>query len=131
MAIPQDVLGSGQVRLPDPEVTPAIDLWPDAGQILGLSRQSTYGAAKRGEIPTVRLGRRLVVPTARLRQMLGLSPEKTAHPMASSALSPADLRRAQELAASAPPLSPGAMAELRRLLGGTPAMPGSAQSPAA
>jgi len=61
-----------QRALPDPEVVPAMDLWPDAGEILGLSRQSTYGAARRGEIPTIRIGRRLVVPTARLRRMLGL-----------------------------------------------------------
>lgn len=65
MTIPQRVL-------PDPEAVPAMDLWPDAGEILGLSRQSTYGAARRGEIPTIRLGRRIVVPTAPLRRMLGM-----------------------------------------------------------
>jgi hypothetical protein len=37
-----------------------------------LSRQSTYNAAYRGEIPTIRIGRRVVVPVARLRAMLGL-----------------------------------------------------------
>jgi hypothetical protein len=36
---------------------------PFAGmEILGLSRQGSYDAARRGEIPTIRLGRRLVVP---------------------------------------------------------------------
>lgn len=61
-----------QKTLPDAEAVPTMDLWPDTGTLLGLSRKSTYGAAKRGEIPTLRFGRRLVVPTARLRQLLGL-----------------------------------------------------------
>jgi hypothetical protein len=44
------------------QARPVIDLWPDVGEILGISRQSTYNAAYRGEIPTIRIGRRLVVP---------------------------------------------------------------------
>ena len=43
-----------------------------AGQLLGLSRSSAYRAATRGEIPTIRIGRRLLVPTARLMTMLGI-----------------------------------------------------------
>jgi hypothetical protein len=31
-------------------------LWPDAGEMLKLSRNATYDAAKRGEIKTVGLG---------------------------------------------------------------------------
>ena len=61
-----------QKRLPDPEVQPVLDLWPDAGEFLRLGRSSTYKAASEGEIPTIRLGRKLVVPVARLRQMLGM-----------------------------------------------------------
>jgi excisionase family DNA binding protein len=45
-------------------------LWPDAGQALGLSRNATYEAARRGEIPTIRFGRLIKVPTAALRRML-------------------------------------------------------------
>jgi excisionase family DNA binding protein len=44
----------------------------EAGKILGLSRSAAYRAAARGEIPTLRFGRRLVVPTAKLFAMLGL-----------------------------------------------------------
>ncbi|WP_052665334.1 helix-turn-helix domain-containing protein [Nitriliruptor alkaliphilus] len=44
----------------------------EAGQILGVSRRSAYRAAENGELPTLRLGRRLLVPTARLLAMLGL-----------------------------------------------------------
>jgi hypothetical protein len=45
---------------------------PEAGRALGLSRNASYEAAKRGEIPTLRFGRRLVVPVAALRRMLAL-----------------------------------------------------------
>ena len=44
----------------------------EAGHILGVSRRSAYRAAETGELPTLRLGRRLLVPTARLLAMLGL-----------------------------------------------------------
>jgi excisionase family DNA binding protein len=44
----------------------------DAGEALGISRGSAYEAAKNGQIPTIRIGRRLVVPTAALRRMLML-----------------------------------------------------------
>ncbi len=44
---------------------------PEAGDLVGISRGSAYEAARRGEIPTIRLGGRLVVPKAKLLQMLG------------------------------------------------------------
>jgi len=43
---------------------------PDAARVLGISRLSAYRAASRGEIPTLRLGKRLVVPKAALEEML-------------------------------------------------------------
>ncbi len=45
---------------------------PVAGKLLGLSRNKAYEAAAKGEIPTLRFGKRIVVPTMHLRQMLGL-----------------------------------------------------------
>lgn len=60
------------VRLPDPREHPTLNLWPTTGQLLNLSRQSTYDAANRGEIPTIRIGRRLLVPTAALYRMLAV-----------------------------------------------------------
>jgi hypothetical protein len=45
---------------------------PMAGKVLGLSRNKAYEAAARGEIPTLRFGKRIVVPTMPLRRMLGL-----------------------------------------------------------
>lgn len=32
---------------------------PEAGRLLGLSRNGSYEAAKRGDIPTIRIGRLL------------------------------------------------------------------------
>ncbi len=43
-----------------------------AGEILGISRRSAYRAANRGEIPTFRIGRRLLVPSAKLLALLGI-----------------------------------------------------------
>ncbi len=43
---------------------------PDAARILGIGRNSAYEAAARGQIPTIRLGRRLLVPTDALDRML-------------------------------------------------------------
>jgi hypothetical protein len=45
---------------------------PQAGALLDLPRNSAYEAARRGDIPTIRVGRLLKVPTAPLRKMLGL-----------------------------------------------------------
>ena len=45
---------------------------PEAGRLLGLSRNGAYEAAKRGDIPTIRVGRRLVVPKAAFHQTFGL-----------------------------------------------------------
>jgi len=57
----------------DPAVTPTVPLWPFTGkEVLGISKNSTYQAAAAGQIPTIRLGKRLVVPTAGLRRMLQL-----------------------------------------------------------
>jgi hypothetical protein len=50
----------------------ALPLWPDAGKMLGLRRGSTYAAAERGDIKTIRFGRLLKVPTVWLRQKLDL-----------------------------------------------------------
>jgi hypothetical protein len=62
--------------IPRPEDRPTVPLWPDAGQALGIGRSASYEAARRGEIPTIRLGARVVVPTAALRRMLLLDDPK-------------------------------------------------------
>jgi excisionase family DNA binding protein len=41
--------------------------------LLGVSRAFAYELAARGELPTIRLGRRILVPKAALLAMVGLS----------------------------------------------------------
>ena len=48
-----------------------------ASELLGISRSAAYRAAAAGELPTLRFGRRLYVPTARLLDLLGIGPEGT------------------------------------------------------
>ena len=43
---------------------------PQAGKMAGLSRNSAYAAAERGEIPVVSFGRLLRVPAAAWDQIL-------------------------------------------------------------
>lgn len=51
--------------------TPATITVPEAGRrYFGLSRNGSYAAAERGEIPTVRIGRLLRVPVRALERML-------------------------------------------------------------
>lgn len=52
----------------------------EAGHILGMSRRTAYRHAEEGHIPTVRFGRRIHVPSAKLLALLGL--ETTNHPAA-------------------------------------------------
>ena len=42
----------------------------EASRRLGIGKNQAYEAAGRGEIPTIRIGRRLLVPVAALDQML-------------------------------------------------------------
>jgi excisionase family DNA binding protein len=43
---------------------------PEAARLLGISRQSGYEAATRGEIPTIKIGHRVLVPRAQLEKLL-------------------------------------------------------------
>jgi excisionase family DNA binding protein len=42
----------------------------EAADVLGLSRASGYAAAKAGDIPVIRIGRRMVVPRHALERLL-------------------------------------------------------------
>jgi len=47
-----------------------LDLRPDTARLLGLGRGTVYEAARRGEIPTIRIGRRILVPRRALEKLL-------------------------------------------------------------
>jgi excisionase family DNA binding protein len=57
------------------ELTVKVD---DAAALLGLSRHGAYNAIKEGQIPSIRIGRCIRVPTASLRTMLGIENAKIA-----------------------------------------------------
>jgi excisionase family DNA binding protein len=48
----------------------------EAAQLLGIGRQSAYQAARAGELPTIRLGRRLLVPRAQIERLLGITEDE-------------------------------------------------------
>jgi excisionase family DNA binding protein len=60
-------LGSLRRRASDERLTYDV---PEAGRLLGLSRNSAYAAAKAGLIPVLNIGGRMLVPKAALHQML-------------------------------------------------------------
>lgn len=41
-----------------------------AAKLLGVGRNHCYEAAKRGEIPTIKIGKRILVPKAALDRLL-------------------------------------------------------------
>jgi excisionase family DNA binding protein len=43
---------------------------PEAARALGICRNKAYEAAKVGELPTIRIGKRLLVPVIALERML-------------------------------------------------------------
>jgi excisionase family DNA binding protein len=43
---------------------------PAAGRMLGIARNAAYEAARSGEIPTIRVGGRVLVPKVALHAML-------------------------------------------------------------
>ena len=45
---------------------------PEAGKILGYSRNTAYEAAKRGELPTIRFGKKIRVPKVALERLLNV-----------------------------------------------------------
>ena len=55
----------------------------EAGRLLGISRGLAYQLAASGELKTLRLGRRLVVPKDAIRKMLEDASERGSTPVGS------------------------------------------------
>jgi excisionase family DNA binding protein len=51
---------------------------PETGRLLGISRGAAYAAAADRTIPTIRVGRRLLVPRAALARLLDRADEEGA-----------------------------------------------------
>ncbi len=52
----------------------------EAADQLGLGRNTAYEAVKRGEIPTVKIGRRLLVPRDAIDRILQRAMEQRSQP---------------------------------------------------
>lgn len=63
--------------LPDPQTTPTITV-PQAAALLGVSERQAYYAVRAGEIPCIRVGSRVVIPTAKFLTKFELIPTATA-----------------------------------------------------
>lgn len=48
---------------------------PQAGELLGIGRNQAYAAAKTGQLPTIKIGKRVLVPVIALDRMLGIEPK--------------------------------------------------------
>jgi hypothetical protein len=69
------ILSTGAGRRPTGRITLSV---PEAGKrYFGLSRNGSYDAAARGDIPTIRIGRLLRVPVRALEKMLDGAGEKS------------------------------------------------------
>jgi excisionase family DNA binding protein len=44
----------------------------EAAKVLGIGRGAAYEAARTGKLPTIRVGRRILVPLPNLEKLLGL-----------------------------------------------------------
>ena len=45
----------------------------EAAKLLRIKRSAAYAAVKRGQIPTLRLGRKIIVPKGGLQKLAGCS----------------------------------------------------------
>ena len=43
---------------------------PEVGKMLGLGRSSVYEAVRTGQIPSITIGRRILIPRAALERLL-------------------------------------------------------------
>ena len=50
---------------------------PEAAEALGIGRNAAYEAARTGQLPTIRIGKRILVPVVALERLLDLEqPER-------------------------------------------------------
>ena len=50
----------------------------EAGKVLGIGRSAAYEAARKGELPVLKIGRRLLVPVVALERLLAEAGRPTA-----------------------------------------------------
>jgi len=68
-------MSAAVAALSEPE-TLSVD---EAARVLGIGRNGAYEAVARGEIPSIRIGKRILVPRRQLLELLD-APQKSAEP---------------------------------------------------
>lgn len=63
------------MTLPNPKSEPTITVTRVA-ELLGVARGTAYQAVRAGAIPSLRIGRRILIPTAKVLTLLGLPEEE-------------------------------------------------------
>ena len=58
-----------RLTLADLEGRDVVDV-PTAAKVLGIGRNLAYEAAQRGDLPSIRLGHRVIIPVAGLRRLI-------------------------------------------------------------
>jgi excisionase family DNA binding protein len=58
--------------LPDPKSRPTLSV-QEAGRVLGVGQKAAYEAVRRGDIPSIHVGRLIRIPTQKLLVLLGCS----------------------------------------------------------
>ncbi|MDP2916929.1 MAG: helix-turn-helix domain-containing protein [Dehalococcoidia bacterium] len=51
----------------------------EAGRKLGISRGPMYAAVRRGEVPSIRVGKRILIPISALLRLLGKTGDTPVH----------------------------------------------------
>ncbi len=64
-------LASGAIAPLNERLTLTVE---EAATLLGISRAFAYEAVGRGEVPSIRIGRRILVPKAALQRLVGAEP---------------------------------------------------------
>lgn len=62
----------------DDDIQPLTLTVEQAAKVLGIGRSSAYELVHTGDIPSLRLGRRIVVPSAKVAAQLGIEPDQLA-----------------------------------------------------
>jgi len=73
---PTNQVGSGMGAVPPVEDRLTLTV-EEAATLLGISRAFAYEAVTRGEIPSIRIGRRILVPKTALSRLLEKSAERS------------------------------------------------------
>lgn len=52
---------------------PTLNVYPEFASVLGIGKNTAYGMVRSGQVRVLRVGRRIVVPSSAVRELLGES----------------------------------------------------------